>query len=350
MSVPARFEGTRFEVFALRADAAALSTVVNRYLVEPSGGAAAFEALSPYVFLYFADIASASSQNVQERAMGRLSYQEVGTLIPVYDRRRAQVSVFIPYIWVDSAHAMCAGREIFGYPKALGEIDFATHAHAGRCELRLRTLALASPGARSAAADPRLQRHELIHVSPPPADAGQVAAGSDIGDFVQRLVGALPAPAPGHADVSRLVSCLRAGAGLDALRELLCEWEPALAAVKTSPTRALGWFAFELLSRGRLPVVFLKQFRDAQAPDRACYQAIVRSTLRASAVHDAAVLPGGYSVRVHALEMPPLAAELGLTGSAPITPDVGFRLAFDFVQDTGVELWRADTTRAGIAQ
>lgn len=297
MSVPARLEGTRFHVFALQADAAPLRDLVTRYLVAPSGGATDFEALPPYVFLYFADISAASSDHPHERAMGGISYREVGTMIPVYDRLRAEVSAFIPYIWVDSAHAMCTGREIFGYPKALGEITAGTLALSS--ELTLRTPLLDGRVAGSVAAHDKLSPDELIRVSPPSEHPDQVDTVG-VERFVERCLGALPISNALGSQFQRVLRSWRPGMAVRELRALLPELGARFDAAIHSPTYALARFIIELLSRGRLPVVLLKQVRDACEPDRACYQGIVRSTLRASAIHDVAVLPPGYSVRIRA--------------------------------------------------
>ena len=93
-------------------------------------------------------------------------------------------------------------------------------------------------------------------------------------------------------------------------------------------------------------LVFLKQFRDASCPTKACYQAIVEAPL---AVHPCR---RGYEaldprpVRDHGrgLGQPSDRHRArGRMAGTPLEPELAFRATFDFDIQLGHEVWRAPT-------
>ncbi len=140
-SVPAHLESTNWYCFVVRASHTSLDELVGRYLVEPTDGAERFRSLAPYVILYFCHVGRTRLEHAQERLLGSFPYREMGVLVPIFDRKRSEIGAFVPYIWVDSPLAMCAGREIFGYPKGLAAIDVPALGEPFT-RLRLRSWAL----------------------------------------------------------------------------------------------------------------------------------------------------------------------------------------------------------------
>ena len=91
-------------------------------------------------------------------------------------------------------------------------------------------------------------------------------------------------------------------------------------------------------------LVFLKQFRDASCPTKACYQALVEAPL---AVHP----PGAtyeelerelFEITVADWASHPIATELGIA-PANQQPQLAFRASFGFDIKLGLEVWRAPT-------
>lgn len=336
-SVPAYLRATHWSCFAVRADADALSDVVHRYLVEPTQDAEQFALLCPYLLVYFCQIGQTCLEHPHERLFGSFPYREVGTLISVFDRKRNHLAAFVPYIWVDSPLALCAGREIFGYPKGLGSIDVPQAGDAA-APLRLRSWAVPSLGA-----DP-LPSAPLITVTPPPQqeldDAPKPAA---LAAFLERVAQSVQFSRESQQAVAALQRAARSRHAGTALLNMLAEAaRGGSAAASDGPSLACAAsFIVNDLLRGRLPLVFLKQFRDAENPEQACYQSLIRALLRASQVHAAQLLPSGFTLQVNEMEIPPIARELGIAAGSPIPVEFAFQLQFDFVQDTGRELWSA---------
>jgi hypothetical protein len=86
-------------------------------------------------------------------------------------------------------------------------------------------------------------------------------------------------------------------------------------------------------------MVFLKQFRDAGDPERACYQAIVEATATVIGFRHAGFVRGEYRLDLEHAESHPLRADLGL-GEGELRPELGFWVDYDFRVDAGVEVAR----------
>jgi len=48
---------------------------------------------------------------------------------------RGQPVTYCPFVWVDTDEALCAGREIWGYPKKLAQIDFSVDEQLAQCHV-----------------------------------------------------------------------------------------------------------------------------------------------------------------------------------------------------------------------
>lgn len=212
-------------------------------------------------------------------APGVVPERDFGFLVPVAvcERRGGQlvpvgVAVYMPYLWVDLGAAVLGGREVLGFPKGQARLQFPGRPDAG---LGLRVDAWMPPIAGRT--EPwREERVISASVSP---DAP--------GEGVRSLAQALRA---GY-DAAWLARC---GIGLGGQLQLL---------------RALT----RSLRTGDLRMVFLKQYRDAAASERACYQAIVEAPCVREATRMATRVPG--SLQLQVLRRSGLATELGLACS-----------------------------------
>lgn len=85
--------------------------------------------------------------------------------------------------------------------------------------------------------------------------------------------------------------------------------------------------------------VSLKQFRDLEHSDRACYQAIVEAMARAETVRSGGFLPHTYELQLHSFANFPLSQDLGLKeGSNPVRSS--FWLDFDYEMEIGKEIFK----------
>jgi hypothetical protein len=91
------------------------------------------------------------------------------------------------------------------------------------------------------------------------------------------------------------------------------------------------------LARMQFPLVFLKQFYDAEGRGRACYQAIIEAPLSASNVHGSLLKKWELTRRLS--ESHPLGQDLGLREVDE--PVVAYKVTCNLRTGAGVELWRA---------
>ncbi|HZH79420.1 MAG TPA: hypothetical protein VEY88_25595, partial [Archangium sp.] len=69
---------------------------------------------------------------------------------------------------------------------------------------------------------------------------------------------------------------------------------------------------FEMFLKQTVGIVSLKQFRDAETPDYACYQAVVKTDFVIDKWHKRAVLPGKYATKILPEASMPIVDALGL--------------------------------------
>lgn len=291
--------GTRMFVLPVEARLASLQALCNRQL--HLGGPARYEPIVPLVLFYCQDNAEIES------AAPRAGIRELdfGFLIPLLAKepgRSARIVSFVPYLWVDTELACRAGRELYGYPKAAGQL----------------VMPAGQGGVFSVDG----------MIAQTPEEGGRWA--------MRRIVEAWPAAA-GYKEIEdeetdpikAFRALLRRVGGVGAAWKLACN--------------AAG----DLLE-GVVPMVFLKQFRAIEDPERACYQAIVEAPVRRlGGLRGGGCLKKPYELAVLDTPALPLAAQLGLRGGRRSGEELivpvcsGFWLEFDFVMDGGRVVWRA---------
>ncbi len=308
--------GVRLTVFTVPVDPDRVAAYCERTFAAPSGGAESYRPVGRHALVSFADITSIRSSNAPDDALGVSAEREVAVWLPLWDTHRRAPTWTMPYLIVNEAAPVAGGREIFGFPKQLGDVtwsapdgrpaEFAAHT---RC---IRTF---EPAAR-------LQRHRVLRFTSP-TGGGQTAP-------------TWTAPAHGVAELAGGGDTAAATGG----------WARTVARLATGdgPSGAgesarAGLLYLAQLALGRVPVVLLKQFRDAVDPRRACYQAVV-------AVHNDVLdfrgggrLAGSWRAEVADLDGEPLQRELGLASGATDLP--AFWLDFDFRIGAGRVLWEA---------
>jgi hypothetical protein len=251
---------------------------------------------------------------------------EVAFLTVGVDTRRNTPVVCVPYLFVDSGMAVAAGRELFGLPKQHGIVTIAGGDRPGRMAPdRISVDALSIERF-----DPQVPftPHRVIDIVP-------VGSGPDAGppwrtfaEAVQGLAGALidgwraaAPPLSGRGGLRGLIHSLG-----DAVEDLADEARVLMATVGDFVT-------------GTFPIIGLKQFRDIQTPDRACYQAITEAPMRLTGFHGGGLL-GPHTVTLGELASEPIRSDLGLA-AGPLRPLISGWLRYDFRLEAGVEIWNA---------
>jgi uncharacterized protein with NAD-binding domain and iron-sulfur cluster len=275
-------------LFLLRADPAKLAAVCASEIDRPSAGqvtARPWPARAGLVMLLCSQIPRIGSGDEAHAAVGTFAEQDVGFFVPVAlasGKRRRGLGLLAPYLFVDSAIGLSAGREIYGFSKLLARIDMpAAVAGRGFCRLPRVTVSADVLAAEPAA---RVQRQQVV----------------------LEVV-------PGGARARRLTPV-----------RLLPALTGALARLHPGP----GF---------QLPLVFLKQFRDAAAPAWACHQSLVRCGAQVSLAARPRALPGTFLVRLPHHGKPDLAGTLGL--SAEMETTLALELEHDLYLPAGQQLW-----------
>lgn len=240
-------------------------------------------------------------------APGSIHERDYGFMVPLVlcDRRRGRleprgIGVYVPYLWVDVGAAVYGGREVLGFPKGQGELSFES-SRLGGVSLSLDTWLPPATGGPEVS----WQKERVLEVH-----AGQSAA---------------IASAPSLADLMR---SLRDLSGLEATGIDRAKHNPLLR-------------AFVATVRSGAPrMVFLKQYRDAERRDRACYQAIVEAPCRILGTPRAQQLLRG-PIELRVSSRLGVVDELGLAYEANgemarVTALLGTRTELDFAIDKGL--------------
>ena len=308
MLPPGQVKRGRLYAFAVPADRHQLSAYARRYLAEPTGGALDFSAIAPYVLCTYlrSDALTSTAEEV-----GTISDRECALWIVLVERPRGaarpRLVFWMPYIIIDTSIGMATGREIWGFRKEVGAVrvpaaDQDPARFVGEATI-FRTLQTLTRG----------RQEPLIRVERDAPLGPLERAWSSVEDvglyFAERLLGGAEAWA------SRWARAIRDRSGADG-------WSPTF--------------------RPSITTVNLKQFRDAAAPDRACYQSIVASPLQITKIRGGGPLRGDYWLRITRCESHQIVADLGLAGEESRVAFAAW-LDVDMLALAGEELWRART-------
>jgi len=297
---PFEAKGVHFYGFLLWADTKVLQEkLCDRFLNEPSGGATKFRPAAPFVLLAFCKLDALSSNALPYRNYGWFSEQEAAVWVLTVDEMRDTMLWAFPYIWVDNPYAMAMGREIYGFPKGLGTFDIPESPEVAD-KFSVDILALKTFSPETEGTIERVVQANRI------SGGGATSEWTELGDAGKAILKGL-AEATGKEDI----------------------WDDL----------KLAYNAIDDLIHGRVPFVFLKQFRDVADGTEACHQSIVEVVCKMTQFRGGGLLGGEYEIDIAELASHPLVADLGLTGHK-ITPILSYWNYFDFEIGPGVEIWK----------
>jgi hypothetical protein len=337
--------------FVLGADRAAIDALLHRDLVEPAGGAVDYRCAHDRIAVIFASVERLASGDARDRLRGYLSEFEVSVWCLAADVSAGSRLVwYLPYVFVDSGQASASGREVYGYPKQIGIFDAGFHSAVESGGTTTVEALSIDPYAPDTKAVPR----PMIAAEQKPGGEQVVASGTDA--FTSRLFTLFADQDPVEVDET-----LPFGPGPQPTGAItpIGSPPPSPAAPSAVPAWAASRVLDTLLGRdlvaapdeliGEMAVnptlVFLKQFRDATCPTKACYQAIVEAPLSVDPVTASydELDPGRFEVTLEDYPSHPIASELGLQGGSALPPEAAFRATLDFDIELGLEVWRAPT-------
>ena len=294
---PVHVERAVVAAFVLRADLQALRSLCHAQIDETTGGAVTarpWPAQEGLVLLVCSDMPSVRSGDEQHGPLGFFRERDVGLFVPVEVTRAGgprAIALYCPYLFVDSMVGLIAGREIFGLPKLLAGIEMSPPSHAGGLgrDLRIVVTSDVLERAGNGGGLPELHRAPVIEVLP-----------------FERAAPSEP---------------------------------PDLGLWRLAP--ALVWRGLMATGRGHaraeLPLLSLKQFRDAGAPRRACHQSLVLCPAWTERMGVPRRLGGGFTIRLHRHAKPNVGGELGLDDE-PV-PRLAFQLSCDLWLPPASRLW-----------
>ena len=330
---PFRARGARMYVFFIPADPRRMQTAIDRSLIQPSLGAERYRTFSSHVVMSFMHVKRLTGGRGDER-LGAIPESEGSIWMPMVDTRRNRLVWTVPYMYVDGSAAVAGGREIFGLPKQLGRIRF--------------------PVADETAPDSLVVSALTIKNFRPSATARMrtVFRVDRLGPDRARLPPTQLVPAEGEfPDALGLLMSQRGRGVPDIGRATRDEDRPAGERVSRRRQQILQSSRiglFELLvmlfmdfSDDEVTMIQLKQFRDIEDPQIACFQSIVEVNTILVQCRGWGVLPSDeYTVDIRTLDGAPVVRELGVNASAH-HPAFALWLDFDFDLEAGETLWLA---------
>lgn len=279
-------EDVQFFGFAVRADPKKLTAICDRYLNQPSGRNDFVPAVGHVLFV-FNRLGKMYAKNPPDSNRGWYREQEGAIWLLVLDKGRQNLFWFQPYMIVDSSYAMAMGREIYGFPKEMGWFAVPDGPEAPtRMSVDTVTTKTLSPDCEAT----RAQLFAAKRVAQAATAHQEHASLKDLVEHVAKVL----------------------GIGADFLEHL-----------------RLDKNLFEDLIHTQIPMVFLKQIRDAVEPNLACFQCVQECMTKMTRFHDARVYFHRYAIEIGDYATHPIRDELGLPpGDQRV--DVAFWARFDF--------------------
>ncbi|MEI7849058.1 MAG: hypothetical protein WCK35_24885 [Chloroflexota bacterium] len=292
--------------FLFGADLDQLTLLCDRYLNIPTQGQLKYVPLMANLVLTYSDMLI-SSLDERDAGVGSLRETEIAFWIPTMAMRKVggtyvpqHLAWFLPTLFVDDSCAIASGREVYGFNKQWGKFE----------------------------------RPDLIE------DPHLSASVMGFSHFGPDVVGSLqPLLQLRKSQTQPMQPTQPANNWTD--------WESArkelsanlLQSAQANPAAPLVEIAARLATEP-MPLVFLKQFRDAVDSRQACYQAIVQAHMHVTDFKSGGFLPARYELELNQLESHPLNKNLGLpSGSQPASLGVWMQLSFNLGQ--AEEVYRA---------
>jgi hypothetical protein len=303
---PLALRGATSYAFLVSADLDALSRLCDDQLNAVSAPTGTiYKPLLPMAAFVCADITQAFSTSPPDSQKGWIVERDFGVWIPVVagtmvgDRwQPGRICWYLPYVFVDNVAAMITGREVYGFFKQIAAL---TMPNAPSAPGMFAIDALVIPSFAPSAQAQTLRLVTITSTESTPAPAAPPWTGlRDTADALWgRIKDSFFTPVHGLAVLA-----------WDIIENLL-----------------------EDLVTGDVPMVFLKQFRDAADPTKACYQAVVEAPAHVDAFV-AAGLTHPHAVAILPCASHPIVAECGLAGHA-LRAELGFWYRVDFTMQPG---------------
>ena len=357
---PFLMTGVSSRVFPLKANMARLTNFCDQYLnMDIPAEVVRFTPAAPYVYLMMLDYGSMSPASVQAQNVGWVAQHEVAFAVPLERWRREQGQLVFkgwacvcPFIFVDDEMSLTTGREVYGWPKVAGQVDAEMPLWADRVQSTTRMFSFSTNLFPKVYAGDAESMQLLLQVDcdaspsysgiPPdpanpwfPLSAAATAMRSSLslmGSAADMLLGLRVRGFRTHRNVASL-RAMAGHAGSFLGQMLSGAIRPGLgrgvnAANAANVASGANFFPAGVPATPGLAFqnITLKQFRDAQEPERACYKALVSSTMGVERLNGSGLLGDinllrgdvscGYTLRIHRYASQPIIESLGLEVTA----------------------------------
>lgn len=353
---PFLFREVTYRVFPLKANMARLTDFCDKYLnMDIPASICHFRPALPYVYMMVLNYGSMSAASVRAQNVGWVAQREVTFTVPLeWWREENGRMVFkdwacvSPFIFVDDDMSVATGREIYGWSKIKATVDHLDaplwledpRAPTRLFRLRVPVLSRLYAGAKE---EPRDLL--LIDRDPPPSFAvfppdlknpfGPLAvvpnalrswlglAGEAVDMLTELPIRGYRMSAEGYKprrDLRTYGAMAKKGAGMMArlLPDVLWQGRTKQLIDGDFPDESEATRFAEIF----LNTITLKQFRDAEDPSQACYQALINSRMGYNRLNRSGLLgdlnllrgdpSGGFNIRIAQYAAQPLVESLGL--------------------------------------
>ena len=332
---PFEFQGVHACVYPLRANIARLNYFIDQYLnLNVPETIVRFKPSMPFVYLMTMNYGRMA---VTARNMGWVSQNEVAFVVPLERYRRVGdelrfegFAAVSPFIYVDDDISMLTGREVYGWPKIKAWMtehhDPAAHdIHAPNQLLSLSTKVFP----RMYAGERQVPRVLLEVERLPSLQFSQIPAQTETVvwpmTMMQRALQSTLTVATSMMDMATALPARGYGAARS--QE---EWNRMLERMLGGVDQWLPSTVAQLIGNGSVSSskpfaseqITLKQFRDAEFPESASYQALVTSPMivrrfnQGGLMGDIHLMQGdvsaGHRVHIHTYPGHPIVEQLGL--------------------------------------
>jgi len=309
MAPPLDLHGATMYSFLVSADLAALTRMVDAQLnAVTARSGTIYKPLLPMAAIVCAGINRSFSLTPPDSLKGWMGERDFGVWVPVVAGttvhgawRPSRIAWYLPYVFVDNVAAMATGREVYGFFKQTAALAMPAEPWApGMFSIDALVIPTFSPSSQA----------ETLRVLTATSCEGEVA----------------PQGSWRSADEAVHAIWDRIKAGF---------FDP-----NTGPNTGLAISAWDLIKNliediatGDVPMVFLKQFRDATDPTRACYQAVLEAPAHLEKFY-AGWFTHPHEIAIVPYASHPIVAECGLAGQT-IRADHGFWVKMDFAMQLG---------------
>jgi len=290
-------KNARLAAFIFKSDAEHLATLCAQSLNVSASFRYKYVPLSASLMLVFADML-VSSRDERDAQVGLIPEAEVSFWVLTVAMQKTRsgyiphhLAWFLPYLFVDEGNAIATGREVFGFNKLAAQIQKPETIQ--QPEFTTDVL-----GFRQYGADCIAQRERLLELS-----ASSVTVPVRLSDF---------------ASIKNKIG------------------EELLKNIPASLRSGLVELAAHFIN-DHIPLVFLKQFRDAQNTHQACYQKLIEAPLKLEKFYEGGFFPEPYGLNISSLASHPLARHLGLKEFGQAST-LGAWMRVDFVLNNGREV------------